>query len=143
VSRGALSFFNSSVSGSGALRNFATLNLGNTDGETFAGDVNVAVDNEAGVLTAFGVINNDDARPFVNGPNATLRMAAGMGTNEGAIVVNGSFGDSILGSSFEQDSTTLTISEDMVLTGSVANSGTINIQTGTLGGADVTVNLTD
>jgi fibronectin-binding autotransporter adhesin len=75
VNGGTLSFFNSSVDGRGALRNFATLNLGNSRGETFAGDVSVAVDNEAGVLTVFGAINNDAARPFVNGPSATLRIA--------------------------------------------------------------------
>jgi hypothetical protein len=78
VSGGTLSFFNSSVGGRGALRNFATLNLGNTTGETFRGDASVAVDNEAGVLTAFGAIDNDAARPFVNGPSATLRIAPGI-----------------------------------------------------------------
>jgi hypothetical protein len=129
---GATPFFNSGVGGSGALRNFAAFNLGSTNAESFAGNVKVAVDNEAGVLTAFGVINNDAVRPFVNGLNATLRAAPGMGagsvgladgfTNQGRIgvseslvVANGiltnapgaaiEFGDSILGSLFEQGGT--------------------------------------
>jgi hypothetical protein len=76
---GTLSFLDGSVGGVGTLRNFATLNLGTTGTIGSAGVFNIAVDNEAGVLTASGVINNDAARPFVNGPNATL---AG-GTPEG------------------------------------------------------------
>jgi hypothetical protein len=77
VSGGTLSVTTSGdLSGTGTLRNFATLNLGaqSTPNEGPGGHVDVAVDNEAGVLTAFGVINNDAARPFVNGPNATLRV---------------------------------------------------------------------
>jgi hypothetical protein len=77
VSGGTLSVTSSGdLSGTGTLRNFATLNLGTqqTPDEGSGGHVDVAVDNEAGVLTAFGVINNDAARPFVNGPSATLRV---------------------------------------------------------------------
>jgi hypothetical protein len=67
VTGGTLSFFNSNVTGAGTLRNFASLNLGNIFGEEVVGTANVAVDNEAGVLTVFGQINNDVDRPFVNG----------------------------------------------------------------------------
>jgi hypothetical protein len=77
VSGGALSITSSGdLSGTGTLRNFATLNLGTqqTPAEGSGGHVDIAVDNEAGVLTAFGVINDDAARPFVNGPNATLSV---------------------------------------------------------------------
>jgi hypothetical protein len=77
VSGGTLSITSSGdLSGTGTLRNFATLNLGtqSTSNEGSGGHIDVAVDNEAGVLTAFGVINNDAARPFVNGPSATLRV---------------------------------------------------------------------
>jgi hypothetical protein len=74
VTGGTLSFINSTVDGAGTLRNFATLNLGEDQGLGAEGVVNVAVDNEAGTLTAFGQINNDAARPFMNGPNATLKV---------------------------------------------------------------------
>src|SRR5262249_58355231 len=69
-----LAFVNDSVGGAGTLRNFATLNLGQPGSVAVGGNgvVDVAVDNEAGVLTAFGVINNDAARPFVDAPAATL-----------------------------------------------------------------------
>jgi hypothetical protein len=75
---GTLSFVNG-VSGAGTLRNLATLNLGQPGSQAAgsSGVVAVAVDNEAGVLTAFGVINNDAARPLVNGPNAVLNVAPG------------------------------------------------------------------
>jgi hypothetical protein len=61
------------LNGTGMLQNFATLNFGHFSGEGTEGILNVAVDNE-GLLTAVGEINNNAARPFVNGPGATLRV---------------------------------------------------------------------
>jgi hypothetical protein len=99
VRGGSLSLLNGNVGGVGALKNFATLNLGTFGIIGSAGVLQVAVDNEAGVLTAQGVINNDAARPFVNGPNATLSVALNEGqpislefthgfTNQGRIELN-------------------------------------------------------
>jgi hypothetical protein len=51
------------------VRNSATLNLSPLS------TLDLAVDNEAGVFTDGGNLNNDAARPFVNGPSATLRLA--------------------------------------------------------------------
>ena len=76
---GALSFLEGTVGGVGTLRNFATLNLGTLGVIGSAGVFNLAVDNEAGVLTALGVINNTASAPFVNGPNATLDFGTAQG----------------------------------------------------------------
>jgi hypothetical protein len=92
VSGGTLSITSSGdLSGTGTLRNFATLNLGTvgTPDEGSGGHVDVAVDNEAGVLTAFGVINNDAGRPFVNGPSATLRVPEVFFPGPSALFTNG------------------------------------------------------
>jgi hypothetical protein len=98
VTGGSLSIVHD-VTGTGTLRNFAALNLGADISEQFVGNANVTVDNEAGVLTVFGVITNDTNRPFVNGPNATLRVAPGFPldsaefsngcTNQGHIEIGG------------------------------------------------------
>jgi hypothetical protein len=106
---GTLTFFNDSVGGAGTLRNFANLNLGGAGSVDVGSDgvVDVAVDNEAGVLTVFGVLNNDAARPFVNGPDATLNVApaafqqtdvqiANGFTNEGHIEIPSFFSTLIL-----------------------------------------------
>jgi hypothetical protein len=62
------------LGGSGSVQNSATLHLNS------GSILDLAVDNEAGVLLDQGSINNDAARPFVNGPNATLRLTAGAGS---------------------------------------------------------------
>src|SRR5262249_8338506 len=74
------------LGGAGTLTNAGSLNLN-------LSQVNVAVNNEAGVLTVTGSdINNGAAQPFVNGPDATLRLPgenlvqfANGFTNEGRI----------------------------------------------------------
>jgi hypothetical protein len=88
VNDGTLSFINS-VTGTGTLRNFATLNLGADISEEVVGDASIAVGNEAGVLTVFGAINNDIGRPFVNGTNATLVVGAPGLPHDSAVFANG------------------------------------------------------
>jgi hypothetical protein len=56
------------LGGAGSVRNFATLHLNANSA------LDLAVDNEAGVFIDQGSVNNGAARPFVNGPNATLRL---------------------------------------------------------------------
>jgi hypothetical protein len=148
VNSGTLSIINSTVVGAGALRNFATLNLGEDEGLGGEGVVNVAVDNEAGTLTAFGQINNDAARPFVNGPNATLRVPTNLDlangfTNLGHIepgvlsILNGTLvnapaatiaGGSIVGSVDNQGTITVALNGALGKSGAtVTNEGTITV----------------
>jgi hypothetical protein len=124
VTGGTLSFIHN-VTGTGTLRNFATLNLGADISEQFVGNANVTVDNEAGVLTVFGVVNNDANRHFVNGSNATLRVAPGFPldaadftngfTNQGHIDIGGLL--------------------------SVANGILVNAPSGTIVGRDLAANV--
>jgi hypothetical protein len=56
------------------------------------GIINVALDNEQGLLLPSGQINNDAGRPFVNGPSGTVGVLAGLNfrngfTNQGRIVL--------------------------------------------------------
>jgi hypothetical protein len=56
------------LSGTGALRNFATLNLMPNC------TLSVTMDNEAGLFIDSGFIHNDADRPFVNAPGATVQL---------------------------------------------------------------------
>jgi hypothetical protein len=72
VDGGALTLNQIDLGGAGTLTNFASLNVNSST-------INVAVDNEAGVLASTAqfssiIINNQAQRPFVNGPAATLRL---------------------------------------------------------------------
>src|SRR5262249_46255570 len=87
VDGGVLTLNQVNLGGAGTLTNVGSLNLNDSK-------VSVAVTNQAGVLTASGQINNSAAQPFVNGPDATLRvpgrtelMFANGFTNEGRIHV--------------------------------------------------------
>jgi hypothetical protein len=136
---GTLSFLNGSVNGVGTLRNFATLNLGSIGIIASEGVVNVAVDNEAGVLTALGVINNDTATPFVNGPNATLMCGPAEGsqvslefthgfTNQGHIKIQAL--DTLIvdsGTVVNAPGATLNFSGAGTIQANLDNQGTVNV----------------
>jgi hypothetical protein len=140
--QGTLTFANDSVGGTGTLRNFGTLNLGQPGSQAAGSDgvVDVAVDNEAGVLTAFGVINNDAARPFVNGPGATLRaalnnpqetdlqIATGF-TNEGRIEI-ASFNDTLMvrqGTLVNAPGATIAFLDGGLIRADLDNQGTVTV----------------
>jgi hypothetical protein len=142
VRGGTLSFLNDSVGGAGALRNFATLNLGQPGSVAVGGGgvFDVAVDNEAGVLTAFGVINNDAARPFVNGPGATLNVAPGDSqpttlqvahgfTNEGRIEVSSFFSELMVrqGNLVNAPGATIAFLDGGLVRADLDNQGTVTV----------------
>jgi hypothetical protein len=94
VSGGSLGLRRSTLDGSGSLVNSGTVNFAGPTANT----INIALDNEAEVSLdhgASGTINNFQ-REFVNGPNATLRVAQAAGlqvvagfTNQGNIELGG------------------------------------------------------
>jgi hypothetical protein len=91
VSSGALAvgdghgFFGIVLSGTGTVRNSATLNL-NPDST-----LDLRVDNEGGVFTDIGNIDNGATQPFVNGTNATLRVMGTTATFDRQLVIANGF----------------------------------------------------
>jgi hypothetical protein len=104
----------------------AATNLTATQGFTNSGSV---------TLAGGGTLSSGTAELTVTG--GTLTNAPG-----GTFAVPGAGGAGLLNAALDNQGT-LTVSEETVLTGSVTNSGTINVQPGTFDAGDLTVNLTD
>ena len=146
VTHGTLTLNRVVLSGAGTLMNRGTINL-------FDSAVNVGLDNEALIATtgpgAISAINNQAGQPFVNGPNATLRLQgstvltiANGFTNEGRIelqamsrftteldVANGTLVNAPLGSiDLGGDSVT-----SLKLKADLDNQGLITVARGVLG----------
>jgi hypothetical protein len=140
VSGGTLSLNETTLNGRGSLKNFGTLNFGT---DAFSGEctINVAVDNEGVLTDATTVITNDAARPFVNGPNATLRVVGNSSflnafTNPGLIDVRG---DVAIGSGTLVNAQGAAINLAGSLHANLDNQGTITSTGGLIGGNSNTV----